>query len=575
MKKRKAAIFLIGIAMMLSLAGCTKKTSAVPEEELKEAQEQTGGEDENGKDTPSGDNLKDADKAADEENEIRFTVVQNYIETEDYCVLEEGNSFPYAFVDYPSFELTDDVRENYPALAQSLEDYNAETYEYAVSTLAQASESAREEEEGYLFTSFEESWELEVLRADERAAGWLVVYTFYYNGLHPVTYYGTDMIDTKTGEKLMLSDVVKDVDGLAQVILENLTAIDDGYVFSEEENEQMLPLIEDMIDGGYLPWVLDDTGFHAYFDAYALQYYAFGPIFADLSYEKYQDLFYEDYLPVMTDTPVEERISYKEAEPVSWSAGELAPYLGEGGLQGTGDQAGYFVIECPDWEVPYLADGIFDTLMASPVKLTEVSKDTSSWLFAESWSAETGIPLPGNLYGEGYSDYDYYYYADNSADEGRLAVEISEAETYNCVGTYDFSNYLYTPTPGNAYTTLEIPYAAIYDGVLYTEIAHRTYSADQPCTGFIVAVEVATGKLLWRSEMLVANGRNFVVGEDTIICGYGFTDEDDYLYILSRHSGAVLEKRKLKTGPDYFIPMDDSLYVLTYDTVYEYLVSEN
>ena len=147
--------------------------------------------------------------------------------------------------------------------------------------------------------------------------------------------------------------------------------------------------------------------------------------------------------------------------------------------------------------------------------------------------------------------------------------------TYDFVGTYDFSNYLYTPTPGNAYTTLYIPYAAIYDGVLYTEIAHLTYSEDQPCTGFIVAVEVETGKLLWRSEMLVANGRNFLVGEDTIICGYGFTDEDDYLYILSRHSGAVLEKRKLKTGPDYFIPVDDSLYVLTYDTVYQYLVSEN
>ena len=75
--------------------------------------------------------------------------------------------------------------------------------------------------------------------------------------------------------------------------------------------------------------------------------------------------------------------------------------------------------------------------------------------------------------------------------------------------------------------------------------------------------------------MLLANGRNFLVGEDTIICGYGFTAEDDYLYILSRHSGAVLEKRKLKTGPDYFIPVDDSLYVLTYDTVYQYLVSEN
>ena len=571
MKKRKAAIFLIGMVMTLSLAGCSKKTSAGPEKELQTTQEQTEKDEETGQDSHS----ENADEAVSEESEIRFTVVQNHIETEDYYVPEEGDSFPYAFVEYPSFELTDDLKKNYPTLAQSLEEYSTDTYEYAVSTLARAAESAREEDMSYFATSYQESWDLEVLRADERAVGWLVVYYYYYGGPHPYTYFGTDMIDTKTGKTLTLSDVVKDVDGLSQIILENLIAIDDTYVFSEEENAQMLPLIEDMIDGGYLPWILNDTGFHVYFDAYALQYYAFGPIFADLSYEEYPDLFNEDYLPVKEDIPVEERISYKEAEPAGWSSQELEPYLGEWETQGAGDQAGYFVIECPDWEVPYIADGIFDTLTASPVKLSEVSKDSSICLFEEDWSAETGIPLPGDLYGEGYSDDAYYYYADNSADEGRLAVEISEMGTYDFVGTYDFSNYLYTPTPGNAYTTLYIPYAAIYDGVLYTEIAHLTYSEDQPCTGFVVAVEVETGKLLWRSEMLLANGRNFLVGEDTIICGYGFTDEDDYLYILSRHSGAVLEKRKLKTGPDYFIPVDDSLYVLTYDTVYQYLVSEN
>ena len=571
MKKRKIIVLLLGMAMTLSLAGCSKKTSAGPEEDLQAAQEQTEKEEETDQDNHS----ENADEAVSEERKIRFTVVQNHIETEDYYVPEEGDSFPYAFVEYSSFELPDDLKKNYPTLAQSLEEYSTDTYEYAVSTLARAAESAREDDLSYFVASYQESWDLEVLRADERAVGWLVVYYYYYGGPHPYTYFGTDMIDTKTGKTLTLSDVVKDVDGLSQIILENLTAIDDAYVFSEEENAQMLPLIEDMVDGGYLPWILDDTGFHVYFDAYALQYYAFGPIFADLSYEEYPDLFNEDYLPVKEDIPVEERISYKEAEPAGWSSQELEPYLGEWETQGAGDQAGYFVIECPDWEVPYIADGIFDTLTASPVKLSEVSKDSSICLFEEDWSAETGIPLPGDLYGEGYSDDAYYYYADNSADEGRLAVEISEMGTYDFVGTYDFSNYLYTPTPGNAYTTLYIPYAAIYDGVLYTEIAHLTYSEDQPCTGFVVAVEVETGKLLWRSEMLLANGRNFLVGEDTIICGYGFTAEDDYLYILSRHSGAVLEKRKLKTGPDYFIPVDDSLYVLTYDTVYQYLVSEN
>ena len=96
-----------------------------------------------------------------EERKIRFTVVQNHIETEDYYVPEEGDSFTYAFVEYPSFELTDDLKKDYPALAQSLEDYSTDTYEYAVSTLAQAAESAREDDMSYFASSYQESWDLE------------------------------------------------------------------------------------------------------------------------------------------------------------------------------------------------------------------------------------------------------------------------------------------------------------------------------------------------------------------------------------------------------------------------------
>ena len=134
MKKRKVVIFLIGMVMTLSLAGCSKKTSAGPEKELQTTQEQTEKDEETGQDSHS----ENADEAVSEESEIRFTVVQNHIETEDYYVPEEGDSFPYAFVEYSSFELPDDLKKNYPTLAQSLEEYSTDTYEYAVSTLAQA-----------------------------------------------------------------------------------------------------------------------------------------------------------------------------------------------------------------------------------------------------------------------------------------------------------------------------------------------------------------------------------------------------------------------------------------------------
>ena len=567
MKKQILARFLlIGAGMALSLSGCGKEKETAAETAAKEQTTKQESQVESSVEEESAEQ-----PSPEEQNEICFTVVHNYVETQEMYIPEEGDGYPYAYVNYPTFELPDALWKNYPALAQGLEDYSTTSQEEGIRSLANAARNAQEWDMEYYYSMIVEDQNLEILRADDKAVGFLITLYYSNNGPHPVTYFTTGMMDTKTGERLTLSDVVKDVDGLAAVILDNLVAVDETYVFSEEENEQMLPLIEDMIVGEYLPWTLDETGFHAYFDAYALQYYAFGPIFADLSYDEYSELFNPDYLPVQTQIPLTQRITYEKAEPTSWSFEELAPYA----EQGEGDDTGYYVIECPDWDVPYVADGIFDTLTASPIRLTELEKKTSEALFPENWSAETGIELPNTfLSGDSwYFDETYYYYADNSADYGRLALEVSKADSYDHVGTYDFSDYLNTPTPGNEYTTLYIYSAAIYDGILYTEISHRTYAEDQPCTGYIVAVEVDTGRLLWRSRMQVANGYNFVVGEDTILCGYGFTAEDDYLYILSRHSGAVLEQRKLKTGPDYFIPVDDSLYVLTYDTAYKYRVS--
>lgn len=576
--KKKGLTLLLAMIVGLTPVGCS--SLKVPAEaDVQTVQEAEGREQnvgEEGKDKAAGaENGSDTEETLTGSEEIRFTVVQNIIETEQYVVPEEGESFPYAYVGYPTFVIPDEVRKACPVLGECLEDVSGAFYEHAVGTLAEAAELAQEGEDAWLVTSNQETWELEVFRADACAVGWLLQIEQYYNGPHPNRYYETCMIDTVTGERLSAEDVVNDTDGLPGSILENLEPLDEDYIFSREENEQMLSKIEAMVRDDSLAWTLDQEGFHVYFDAYALQYYAFGPIFADLSFEDYPDLIREEYLPKATKTPLRERISYEQGETVSWTEEALVGYLNNTEPEGAGDDAGIYVIECPDWEVPYVADGIFDTLTASPVNLTEVSRKSSDWLFAEDWSANTGITLPGDLYGTGYSDDLYYYKADNSAEEGRLAVEICEMGSYDAVGTYDFSQYLNTPMPGNEYTTLEIPYARIYDGILYAEIAHRTYSADQPCTGFLTAVEIETGKLLWRSEMLLANSRNFVVGEDTIICGYGFTEEDDYLYILSRHSGAVLEKRKLRTAPDYFIPMGDALYVLTYDTAYEYKISDD
>jgi hypothetical protein len=72
--------------------------------------------------------------------------------------------------------------------------------------------------------------------------------------------------------------------------------------------------------------------------------------------------------------------------------------------------------------------------------------------------------------------------------------------------------------------------------------------------------------VLWRSRPLVANAASFIVVGDVLITGYGFTAEPDFLYLLNRRSGAVIQTIPLRSGPEYLALKKDVLLVRTYNT---------
>ena len=61
---------------------------------------------------------------------------------------------------------------------------------------------------------------------------------------------------------------------------------------------------------------------------------------------------------------------------------------------------------------------------------------------------------------------------------------------------------------------------------------------------------------------------------DTIICGYGFTAEDDYIYLLDLSTGQTIERIKVRSGPDQFEVVGDTLYVATYNTAYTFKIEQ-
>ena len=121
-------------------------------------------------------------------------------------------------------------------------------------------------------------------------------------------------------------------------------------------------------------------------------------------------------------------------------------------------------------------------------------------------------------------------------------------------------------------TTQFIRWAKIYDGTLYVSVGHNGYASVEPSSSYIVAIAPDTGYVLWKSEPLVSNAYNFQIVKDTIICGYGFTAEDDFIYLLDRFTGQQMDKIKVNSGPDQFEVVGDTLYVATYNTAYEFKI---
>ena len=90
----------------------------------------------------------------------------------------------------------------------------------------------------------------------------------------------------------------------------------------------------------------------------------------------------------------------------------------------------------------------------------------------------------------------------------------------------------------------------------------------------MAAINPETGKVIWRSDPLVSNALNFKIVDNTIICGYGFTDEPDFIYLLDLSTGGTVERIRVNTGPDQFEVVGDTLYVATYNTAYTFKISQ-
>ena len=189
---------------------------------------------------------------------------------------------------------------------------------------------------------------------------------------------------------------------------------------------------------------------------------------------------------------------------------------------------------------------------AAPFDLKIVSEEENGIDFANEWYDSKGLSLPmtGTDWNSFYDDnYQYLW----SGEE----LYIFENGTGNCLYVLTYPTDKWYINGNNA---------CLKDGIFYGASVTNGYA--QPDTCFMFAYDLENNKLLWRSADQTCNSMNFIVKDNVIICGYGFTSEDDYLYQLNLHTGEVLSRLKLKKQPDLLVYQDNTLYVHTYSYNY-------
>jgi hypothetical protein len=85
---------------------------------------------------------------------------------------------------------------------------------------------------------------------------------------------------------------------------------------------------------------------------------------------------------------------------------------------------------------------------------------------------------------------------------------------------------------------------------------------------YVHALYWNSGKLMWHAGPRIANARNFAVVKDVVICGYGFTQEPDALYVLDVTTGRTVQTIPLASAPELIYEKDNKIHVRCYDTDY-------
>ncbi len=235
-----------------------------------------------------------------------------------------------------------------------------------------------------------------------------------------------------------------------------------------------------------------------------------------------------------------------------------------------------------------------------PLKIEQQSKKSNNIIDDEKWFKDNKLTyntyevpnslrnIKGNvpnfvgatfndlLITKAFYDESYIYCTyGNDYSEGYI-LNVYSKKTKKQLYSFDFSNYRYSRDfvdKDYDYVEQAVDWATIKNNTLYVSNSHYTY-AESSCNmnAYITAISLDNYEILWRSKPLVSNVQNFIIINDVIVCGYGFTDEQDYLYQLNLYTGKTIKQIPIKSAASYIVKKGNYLFVRTYNTDYVYKI---
>ncbi|WP_026506692.1 RsiV family protein [Butyrivibrio sp. MC2013] len=507
----------------------------------------------------------DNDNTAKEENGgSEYSKIADITDYNVSCSIDDKE---YASGKYSRIDLAKDYASDHEKLSKVVADYNDSwkgDVEYSTGIFASDVMEIGEGMKG------EDEMLADILRADDTFFTIKLSAYSYAGGAHPYSYISMINLDPVSGNVISVKSVLDDDRDFVNIVYDELIDEYAEYFFDgEEATKEAISQCYNEYDN--IHYYISGRDIKIHFNTYALASYAAGDFDVTISADDYPGLIKERFLE--GETSITDKIERREDKNIiNVEPRKFEDYEGEG-YEGDDyyEEADHLSYNNPSWEY-YVSDAASPT--GTLINVDKKSQKDIDYLDTDEYIERLGVEDVFNGYSDGI--YRYSYDESLSYDYMFQTLNISDAVTGRPLYSFDLNSLMNSADAITGTASADVQFircAKIYESVLYVSFGHNGYASVEPRSNYIAAISLETGELLWKSEPLVSNARNFLVIGDAIICGYGFTAEPDYIYVLDLGDGSKVQTIPVRSAPEVFYYENGIMSVGTYNSEYEFEIS--